>query len=63
MCHKRKFDKIGAAIALSTIKGRNRLNNDWNRRELRMYYCKECDAWHLTSWSRPNKKLTKYKDQ
>lgn len=53
-CKKRKFDKIGAMIALSMCKsGRS----GWKRRELRMYYCSTCKAFHLTS------KLTKHKDQ
>lgn len=51
-CKKRKFDKIGAMIALSMCKsGRS----GWKRRELRMYYCSTCKAFHLTS------KLNKYK--
>lgn len=46
MCQKRKFDKLGTMIALSMCK---RGGSGWKRRELRMYYCGKCKAWHLTS--------------
>ena len=46
MCQKRKFDKLGAMIALSMCR---RGSAGWKRRELRMYYCSRCNAWHLTS--------------
>lgn len=46
MCQKRKFDKLGSMIALSMCK---RGGAGWKRRELRMYYCSKCNAWHLTS--------------
>lgn len=47
-CHKRKYkDKIAAMLALmscnkSGLKGRSRFEN-------RIYFCEECNAYHLTS--------------
>jgi hypothetical protein len=48
-CEKKKYSKIDALIVLSKcFTARNRRHN-FNRKEKRMYYCKECHAWHLTS--------------
>jgi hypothetical protein len=45
MCKKKKFDKIGAKIALAmALNGGKKY-----RREKRIYYCGDCNAWHLTS--------------
>ena len=49
-CTKKKFTKLEAMMYISQAemqykqrKGRSR------RRECRYYYCKECNAYHLTS--------------
>lgn len=49
MCEKKKYkDKIAAMMALiQCLYSRNRHHN-WKRQEKRVYYCKECKAWHLT---------------
>jgi len=48
MCNKKRYDKIGAMLALvKCMSSRNRFHN-WKRQEKRIYYCKECHAWHLT---------------
>lgn len=47
-CKKRKYkDKLSAMFALSQTKK----NGNYNplRNEKRMYFCSECNAWHLTS--------------
>lgn len=49
-CDKRRYpDKIGAMIALSSCQRRQNIANDWNRQEIRIYKCKFCWGWHLTS--------------
>lgn len=45
MCNKKKFDKLGAKIAVAMAKG----SGKQYRREKRYYYCTDCRAWHLTS--------------
>lgn len=50
MCRKKKFDLIGAKIALS--KALNSVNK--KRREERYYYCKRCKSYHLTSEGKNN---------
>lgn len=47
-CHKKKYDKIGAMLALSSCQKSERFGNH-NRQETRFYYCDECKAYHLTS--------------
>lgn len=49
MCNKIKYDRIGAMFALSQTKHRGNYNP--RRNEQRIYYCKICNAWHLTSKS------------
>lgn len=48
-CGKIKYkDKIAAMMALiSCLHARYRKNK--KRNETRIYFCKECNAWHLTS--------------
>jgi len=47
-CNKKKFDKLGAKIALAmAIRSRKKY-----RREQRYYHCPICNFWHLTSKSR-----------
>jgi hypothetical protein len=41
-CTKKKYDKIGAMMALSSLMVRD-------KGEKRIYFCKQCDAYHLTS--------------
>lgn len=47
MCTKRKYDKIGALFALSQTKKVGNYNP--KRNECRTYFCKVCNAYHLTS--------------
>ncbi|OGJ89201.1 MAG: hypothetical protein A2487_02115 [Candidatus Raymondbacteria bacterium RifOxyC12_full_50_8] len=44
-CNKKKFDKIGAEIALACACG----HPSERRRDARMYFCGKCRAYHLTS--------------
>lgn len=51
MCNKQKLSKREAQGALNKIKNHNTLRfrgSKW-RKEIRMYQCAECNAWHLTS--------------
>jgi len=53
-CNKVKFfDKVDALLALYTIEHKNRRNKkikeNFNRREIRVYFCELCKCWHLTS--------------
>lgn len=47
ICMKRKYDKIGAMIALSSTEFHG--NKSKRRHECRMYWCVRCKAYHLTS--------------
>lgn len=49
MCGKKCFDKIGAEFALAKNACRVHAGN---RMECRIYFCKECNSWHLTSQPR-----------
>lgn len=42
-CRKKRYDLIGAMLALATI------DTTRSRAEQRIYYCRRCRAWHLTS--------------
>lgn len=45
MCRKRKFDEMGAMLAVTQAKhSRNK-----TRREIRYYWCVVCNAFHLSS--------------
>lgn len=46
-CSKIKYDKLGALFALSQTQKVGRYKP--LRNECRVYYCKECQAYHLTS--------------
>ena len=46
-CHKKAMDKIKALMLIAKNKGAN--NHNFNRRERRCYYCKYCNAYHVTS--------------
>ncbi len=41
-CNKVGYDKIGAMVALATLKARGST-------VIRYYYCKKCRRYHLTS--------------
>ena len=45
MCNKVRFTKKDADAA---IKHNKRAHNQY-RKEVRDYYCEDCNAWHLTS--------------
>ena len=44
-CKKKRYDKIGAQLALATCKNKS----SGHRIEKRLYYCKHCKGYHLTS--------------
>jgi len=45
ICKKKKYkDKISAMFALAKCKN----NKKGKRQETRIYYCEECNCWHLT---------------
>ena len=44
MCDKVRHTKKEAASILNAMKVRKQF-----RKEIRYYYCKDCNAWHLTS--------------
>lgn len=46
ICKKRRYDRIGAMYALANIKSPF---SSMKRNEKRYYYCKSCNAYHLTS--------------
>ena len=46
-CTKRRYDKVGAMIALAGTDFASNRNS--KRHECRMYFCDSCRAWHLTS--------------
>jgi hypothetical protein len=48
-CNKKKFDKVMADFIIAKNAGRVHTHN---RLECRKYFCKSCNAWHLTSESR-----------
>lgn len=47
VCKKIKYDRLGALFALSQTKYEG--NFKAKRNEQRIYFCKKCNAWHLTS--------------
>ena len=57
ICKKKKYkDKISAMFALSQCK-----RGKGHRQEIRLYYCNECKAWHLTkiqNWNNYDSKGT-----
>ena len=46
-CSKKKFDKIKAMLILANSNKQTQMN--FNRKEVRYYYCEDCNAYHLTS--------------
>jgi hypothetical protein len=49
MCQKRKFDELGARLALARCKK----SRGGHRMERRYYRCEKCGAFHLTSQPEP----------
>ena len=50
MCEKKKFEKILADIIIAKNMSKNSIKNvKYGRMENRSYYCKKCNAYHLTS--------------
>lgn len=48
-CTKQKFTETEAKLALARAHYASKIKNNHNRQERRHYYCKYCDAYHLTS--------------
>lgn len=49
-CTKRKFSKFEAMLVLVQAEMRyKKKNGKSKRKECRYYYCKQCNAYHLTS--------------
>ena len=52
-CTKRKFSKFEAMLFLAQASmNRKRRKGKSRRKECRYYYCKQCNAYHLTSKER-----------
>jgi len=51
-CKKLKLDKIKAMLIIANAQKKSRKN--FNRKELRYYWCDTCNSYHVTS-----KKLSK----
>lgn len=45
-CNKRVLDKIGAMLVIA--KSQSRVQKNFNRGEIRYYYCKICMGYHTT---------------
>ena len=48
-CHKKPFTHLEAMYALKEVEFYHARGDGKNRKECRMYYCDECQSWHLTS--------------
>lgn len=46
MCKKKKLDKIGALLVIANAQKPTQKN--FKRRELRLYWCNKCQAYHTT---------------
>lgn len=46
------FHSHGAAVEAAKFNYMNRFNNGKNRKFERVYHCKACDGWHLTTMNR-----------
>lgn len=46
MCNKKRYDKLGAQLMLSSCLWKSNFKAD--RQEIRIYYCNICKAYHLT---------------
>lgn len=47
MCSKKKLDKIKAMLIIANAQKQTQTN--FNRKEIRFYFCLECNAYHTTS--------------
>jgi hypothetical protein len=47
ICHKKKLDKIKAMMIIANSQKRTQKN--FNRKEIRWYFCEECKSYHVTS--------------
>ena len=47
MCSKKRFDKVKAMLVVANSQKRTQKN--FKRREVRVYFCEECKAYHTTS--------------
>lgn len=47
MCNKKKLDKIKAMMIIANSQKQTQKN--FKRKEIRVYFCKECDSYHTTS--------------
>lgn len=47
MCQKKKLDKISAMLIVANAQKQSQKN--FKRKEIRVYFCLECKAWHTTS--------------
>ena len=49
-CNKKKFTKLEAMMYIAQAEMQNKKRKGKSkRRECRYYYCKECNAYHMTS--------------
>jgi hypothetical protein len=48
-CEKEPFTYQGALDALTAVKVKWVIRHQQRRRECRVYACRECGCWHLTS--------------
>ena len=48
-CHKKKLDKIKAMLIVANAQKRTQKN--FNRKEIRVYFCPECKFYNTTSKS------------
>ena len=47
MCNKKKLDKIKAMFIVANAQ--KSTQKDFNRKEVRIYFCEKCKAYHTTS--------------
>ena len=47
MCNKMSFDKIKAMMIVAKVQKQTQKN--FNRKEIRVYFCSEFNAYHTTS--------------
>lgn len=47
MCNKKKLDKLKALMIVANAQKQKQRNFD--RKEARVYFCSECNAYHTTS--------------
>ncbi len=47
MCKKKKLDKIRAMMIVSN--SQRPTQKSFNRNEIRVYFCNECNSYHTTS--------------